>query len=259
MNRLAASDLGELDRASGDPLYRQIADRLLDLMATGALASGDMLPSTPELSRHFGVAPMTIREALNVLRAEGRIVSEKGKGVYVDGPPPLRVAMRTLSFDASVLPPLTGALPKPPDLADVLAKLATGDLRVTDSLALSDRGGLVSAPQWLGEGRLLEIFHKHSGQVFAVSRYVLPEALAHGGSVTESVATLCAVADSVDGLHEEVLSRMPTRSEAADLLLPREQPVLVTRHVGLSGGVEVIRAETVRDGRAPVTLVDLPV
>ena len=39
---------------------------------------------------HYGVARMTVRNALRVLQDEGLIVAEHGRGVYVRARPPVR-------------------------------------------------------------------------------------------------------------------------------------------------------------------------
>lgn len=46
-------------------------------------APGEKLPSGNEMARHFGVARMTVQQALRLLRDEGLIVSRQGSGVYV--------------------------------------------------------------------------------------------------------------------------------------------------------------------------------
>lgn len=76
-------DLGELNRDDGRPPYRQIADALRASIDAGELRTGDRLPSEAELTAHYGVARMTARQAIAELRAEGRAVSEQGRGTFV--------------------------------------------------------------------------------------------------------------------------------------------------------------------------------
>lgn len=81
---------GVLDPSSHRPVYRQIADHLRDAISDGRLSEGDQLPSEVQLMDHYGVARMTVRNALRVLQDEALVTSEHGKGVYVRRRPPVR-------------------------------------------------------------------------------------------------------------------------------------------------------------------------
>nr|WP_238590252.1 GntR family transcriptional regulator [Pseudonocardia sp. AL041005-10] len=59
-------------------------------MDRGELTAGDKLPSEAELTRHYSVARMTARQAIQELRTEGRVVAEHGRGVFVRMPAPVR-------------------------------------------------------------------------------------------------------------------------------------------------------------------------
>ena len=82
--------LGEIDRQDGRSPYRQIADHLRSVIDRGELHPGDRLPSEAELTRHYSVARMTARQAIQELRTEGRVVAEHGRGVFVRMPAPVR-------------------------------------------------------------------------------------------------------------------------------------------------------------------------
>ena len=79
-----------LDPVSGVPAYRQIADRLRERIASGELAPGDRLPSEAELMDTYSAARATVRQAVGVLRSEGLVVAEQGRGAFVRGRPPVR-------------------------------------------------------------------------------------------------------------------------------------------------------------------------
>ncbi|MEU9405615.1 GntR family transcriptional regulator [Streptomyces sp. NPDC048281] len=72
------------------PKYQQIADVLRDAILTGMYAPGDRLPGENNLMTEYGVARMTARHALGVLRAEGLAEARKGAGVFVRDFRPLR-------------------------------------------------------------------------------------------------------------------------------------------------------------------------
>src|SRR5262249_15991134 len=79
-----------LDPASDRPVYKQIADHLRIAIERGRLREGDQLPSEAQLIDHYGVARMTIRNAMRLLQDEGLVTAEHGKGSYVRSRPPVR-------------------------------------------------------------------------------------------------------------------------------------------------------------------------
>jgi len=60
---------------------------LMRLIEGDALKPGDKLPAADELCRQFGVSRTVVREAIASLKAEGRLRSLRGSGVYVETPP----------------------------------------------------------------------------------------------------------------------------------------------------------------------------
>lgn len=82
--------LGQLNRRSDQPPYRQIAGMLRDAIYRGDLAAGERLPSEADLIKHFRVARMTARQAIQELRGEGLVIAEHGRGTFVRPMPPVR-------------------------------------------------------------------------------------------------------------------------------------------------------------------------
>lgn len=60
-----------------------IAERVIELIRTGALAPGDRLPTETQLAQELGVGRTSVREGLGKLRALGLIEVRKGLGAYV--------------------------------------------------------------------------------------------------------------------------------------------------------------------------------
>ncbi len=69
------------------PLHHQIADALRARIESGELAPGDPVPTIRELSEQWNCAPGSVRSALDVLKAEGRITGGRGKAGVVRTPP----------------------------------------------------------------------------------------------------------------------------------------------------------------------------
>jgi len=81
--------LGQIDPMSDRAVFRQIADHMRDAILRGEVREGDRLPSEAELSRHYGVTKMTVRNALQLLQGEGLVVAQHGRGVFVRHKPPV--------------------------------------------------------------------------------------------------------------------------------------------------------------------------
>ncbi len=72
-----------LNRDSATALYMQIADRLRTQIDEGTFATDSKLPAESELTRHFDVSRVTVRQAIAQLLTEGYVVSKQGKGTFV--------------------------------------------------------------------------------------------------------------------------------------------------------------------------------
>jgi GntR family transcriptional regulator len=85
----------------GEPgrfLYRELAAEFRAQIQSGALAPGALLPSEATLMEGRGFARSTVRQAFDLLKAEGLAASKQGKGVYVLDPKKLlRNAQKRLS------------------------------------------------------------------------------------------------------------------------------------------------------------------
>ncbi|MBX4936460.1 FadR/GntR family transcriptional regulator [Rhizobium binae] len=64
-------------------LYRQVADQIRLMIASGELAVGQRLPAERELAEQLSVSRPTVREALIVLEVEGLVNIRMGSGIYV--------------------------------------------------------------------------------------------------------------------------------------------------------------------------------
>lgn len=68
------------------PLYAQLRDRLKTQILEGKLGAHAKLPSESELTEHYGVSRITVRQALTDLHQEGLIIKVHGKGTFVSQP-----------------------------------------------------------------------------------------------------------------------------------------------------------------------------
>jgi len=64
-------------------LFERVAEKILNLISSGAWKAGDRLPPERELSESFGVSRTVVREAVKALEARGVLESTTGSGVSV--------------------------------------------------------------------------------------------------------------------------------------------------------------------------------
>ncbi|GAA0970260.1 hypothetical protein GCM10009555_018870 [Acrocarpospora macrocephala] len=84
-------------KKTGRPGYLQIADELRERIRGGLLAPGEPLPSTAQLAEQFDASLSVVKMAVGILRNEGLVVGQQGKGVFVqeDGQPEQDSDLRT--------------------------------------------------------------------------------------------------------------------------------------------------------------------
>ena len=71
------------------PKYAQVITEVQRRIESGEYPPGSLLPSEHQLSAEFGIARPTVVRALRVLRQEGWIDTQQGKGSFVRGRPAL--------------------------------------------------------------------------------------------------------------------------------------------------------------------------
>jgi len=67
----------------GQPIYEQICTQLKAQIVSGALTTGEALPSIRALAKDLKISVITTKRAYDELEAEGWIVTQAGKGSFV--------------------------------------------------------------------------------------------------------------------------------------------------------------------------------
>jgi GntR family transcriptional regulator len=67
----------------GAPIFSQVAERLAEEIAEGALAEGDRVPSSNELATFYRINPATAAKGINVLADDGLLEKRRGIGMFV--------------------------------------------------------------------------------------------------------------------------------------------------------------------------------
>lgn len=177
----------------------QLASIFRRRIASGEWPIGHRLPTVQQLSEQFGLARITIRQALAVLAQDNLIISERGRGTFVRGvgakfDPRLRLAINDVSAGAEVF-----------------------DIRI-----LEKRAGVNLPPNAEGEGEpyddytLLRKLHLHDGEPFCLAEfYVATEffrQFPRGAESKHKIEYLIGEATHV----EPALSRQTVTVEPAD-------------------------------------------
>lgn len=255
--------LGALDRADDRPPYRQIADHLRAAIERGELRPGDRLPSEAALMKHYQVARMTARQAIQELRSEGKVISEQGRGVFVRQAPLVRrwiaserldrrhravglVAFRADAAESGFTPSV--------DQIEVSRALPPPEIR--DRLRLpEDAPVVIRSRRYLADGRPV-----------ATAVSYIPADIADGTRIAEPdtgpggiYARLEEMGHVLDRFTEEVSARMPTAAERRRLDLSPGTPVITLIRTAFDvTGRPVEVCDTVRSTPAYVLEYDFP-
>ena len=82
-----------IDTRSRIPIYEQLGQNIINLVASGALAPDDQLPSVRNLARDLGVNPNTVQKAYQELEGQGLIYQAAGRGSFIASDQSLSVAL----------------------------------------------------------------------------------------------------------------------------------------------------------------------
>jgi GntR family transcriptional regulator len=68
----------------GQPIYRQVRDRVVDLILEGALKEGDPLPSVREAAAEYRINPITVLKGYQELVDEQLVEARRGLGMFIN-------------------------------------------------------------------------------------------------------------------------------------------------------------------------------
>jgi GntR family transcriptional regulator len=252
----------DLDPASDRPVYKQIADHLRAAITRGRLHEGDQLPSEAELMERYGVARMTIRNAIRLLEGEGLVTAEHGRGVYVRSRPPVkrlasdRFARRHRKEGKAAFTVEAEQAGSTPEVDLIRVSESRPPAEIAGRLKLGDGDTvIVRSRRYLLDGRPVET---------AVS--YIPADLARGTPISKPnpgpggiYARLEEQGHTLDRFTEDVTARMPTPEEARLLSLSPGVPVFrLVRTAYDLGGRPVEVCDTVMAADAYMLSYELP-
>ena len=254
--------VGEIDSTSDRAVFRQIADHLREAIRDGRLRAGQKMPSEAELMEYYGVARMTVRQAVQELKAEGLAVSEHGRGVFVRSRPPVK----RLASDRFARRHRKGG--KAAFLAEsetVGAKAEVDRITVGETVIPSNIAERLKVqPDTVVATRSRR--YSLDGHPVELATSYIPVELARGTRIMDHnpgpggiYARIEEQGRTLDRFIEDVSTRMPTREEAQLLHLGPGTPVfrLIRTAYDLEGrAVEV--CDTIMSGDAYQLTYELP-
>jgi GntR family transcriptional regulator len=66
------------------PIYRQLRDRVVDMILEGVLCDGDALPSVRNVAAEYRLNPLTVLKGYQELVDEGLVEKKRGRGMFVN-------------------------------------------------------------------------------------------------------------------------------------------------------------------------------
>ncbi len=224
--------------------YQVIAADLRERIAAGEFTAGRVLPSESEMSGHYAASRVTVRRALEALRAERLVESRQGFGWLVAADP----------------------LPQALDhLGTIERQLAASGIR-SERQVLSF--GFVAAPEHvravLNERTVLEVrrLHLADGEPFARVTVWCPEALGAelSRAAVERASFLEQLPVRLGGATQTIGAAAASADDAQLLGIPVGSPVLTAERITRSvDDVPVLVSEHVFPAHRTRFAVELPV
>ena len=218
-----------IDPSSDRPVFKQIADHLRAAIESGELPAGARMPSEQELIDAHGVARGTIRQAMSLLRSEGLVRTEHGRGTFVRERPPVR----RLAHDRFA------RRHRERGRAAYLAELeAEGRVAEIEVLEVRRARASDEVALWLqlamgGEVLVRRRRYLADGEPMELATSYVPWELAEGTRIAESdtgpggiYARLEERGHELKRFSEQVTARMPTADEIRALRLQPGVPVI---------------------------------
>jgi GntR family transcriptional regulator len=201
------------------PKYARVIGELQRRIDSGEYAPGSLLPSEHQLAGEFAVARPTVVRALRVLRQEGWIETEQGKGSFVRGRPVL----------AGLVAARRGQVELDRDEAGESGELVSAGL-VVPPARVAGLAGVAAGARMVCRRRLV----RADGEVSELVTWWVPAELAEGTALADSAPLPGGVRSHlarrkgtrVDHVVEQVTARHPAAHEIKLLGIGRTAPVL---------------------------------
>lgn len=203
---------------SVQPRYVQVQEHLRASIRNGTWKVGEPIPPEKVLVERFGVARMTVRQALDGLVREGLVVRARGRGTRVAHPRVERELTRMHGFSEDMRG--RGMVPS----SIVLARdVVPAPKEVSEKLALNPREAVIRL-QRLRLADALAMALETSFFNYALCAAVLRADLEAGSLYAFLQDTIMI---ELRYATQELEAALPSSAEASLLAIPRRSPVLI--------------------------------
>jgi GntR family transcriptional regulator len=223
-----------------------MADEIRDQILAGAYLPGERLPTIKELEARYGVSAAVVRHAVEVLQAEGLLMTRRGGGTVVRPPPPAR----RLAMDRYKAALEIAAVPDTTARATAFTTdqhISWAEYRLDKDYSQAEADDELAALFGLPAGvpLLRRHFVFYANDVPSqISINYMPWDLVHGTRVADpcnepwpggTLAQCASLEHPVTRVEEHVRTRMPTHQESETLQIARGVPIFAITRRMLSG------------------------
>ena len=218
------------------PIYTQIVEELRQNIHQGVYQVGDKLPTEAQLSEHFAVNRHTLRRAIAILKTEGLLRVDQGRGTFVVGKPIQYVIGKRVRYNKTLIAqgqkPNFQLLQGVERLADasIAQKLEIevgASVALIERLAFADKQPLSICSSYFPLDRFPEII-KEEGIQF----------LQEKGSISQLLRELY----NCDHIRHitHVYARIVEHEDASVLEVPLNHPILLAESINVDGDGKII-------------------
>ncbi|MFJ8543026.1 GntR family transcriptional regulator [Streptomyces sp. NPDC093586] len=210
------------------PKYQRIADALREAIESGEYGPGDRLPGENDLMATYGVARMTARQALSVLRDEGVAEARKGAGVFVRAFRPLRrrgiqrLAQQQWGSGRSIWAADIENRTLEVDQVSVSEEAAPDHVSTVLNLA-GEETVCVRRRRFVLDAKPVQLSTSYLPMTLVAGSAITEEDTGEGGTY----ARLAELGHKPVHFREEIHSRMPSKDEAQQLNMSAGTPVFL--------------------------------
>lgn len=201
------------------PKYAQLVQTLQRRIESGDYPPGSLLPSENQLIQEFGVSRPTVVAALRVLREQGWIESQQGKGRFVRGRPALASVQPNRPGQAYLINPETAS---------------PGEVIEAAAVAVPNRIGALLGLEPKSKAFLRRRLITRNGEPSEIVSLWVPVELSEGTDLISTEPLSQGIREHLqtrkglrfDHIVEQITARMPTSAEAKQLGMPKSTPLL---------------------------------
>jgi DNA-binding GntR family transcriptional regulator len=211
----------------GKPAYIQIADDIRQRILDGALRAGDRLASETELMADYGVSRIVVRNAVEILKNEGLVSKEQGRGTFVRTQSPPR---RRISGDLYGKRPVASPMKRATEAEGRRSEWEYKTRATTATQAVAERLGIAAEDPVV---RTTYTFFADEAPVMLSASYEplaltggTPVEQPEGGPITGVVPRMDSIGQHITHVTEDVTARAPRPYETEALQIAPGVPVI---------------------------------